>query len=174
MPGCLRDRLRSWVLDWDLGVDWPWPRQHPLGRRDCTPRPGPTARQRARPAEFWDGRTGLWRRPFGQARALAFQGPPSLLSTLHSPCIYVCGCPRSHSTVAASTGYSTHRRVGTPPHATQRGSYPHIRCVCPKRWLSLHSIGSFVATCVSTDISIPQSSVMDAPWTPQAPAPPIQ
>jgi hypothetical protein len=54
---------------------------HPLGRRDSTPRPGPSARQRARPAELSELRDGLWRRYFRDARAFAFKGHPSLLST---------------------------------------------------------------------------------------------
>ena len=46
----------------------------PLKQRDSTPRPGPSARQRARPAGLSERRNGLWRRPFGHARALALQG----------------------------------------------------------------------------------------------------
>ena len=53
----------------------------PLERRDSTPRPGPSVRQGVRHAELPEGRTGLWRRPFGYARKLTLQGPLSLLST---------------------------------------------------------------------------------------------
>jgi hypothetical protein len=28
-----------------------------------------------------------------------------------------------------------------PPHATQRGAYPQLRCVCSKRWQRLHLNG---------------------------------
>jgi hypothetical protein len=53
----------------------------PLGQRDSTPRPGPSARQRDRPTMFSMRRGGLSRRRFRDARALALQGQPWPLST---------------------------------------------------------------------------------------------
>jgi len=43
---------------------------HPLRRHDSKPRPGPSARQRARPAELSERRVGLWRLSFRHTRAL--------------------------------------------------------------------------------------------------------
>ena len=48
-----------------------------------------------------------------------------------------------------------------PPHATHRGAYPQLPCVCPKRWQRLHCIGPFRATYVSTDTRSPQISVIE-------------
>ena len=52
-----------------------------LRRRDSTPHPGPSVRQGARPAKLSKQRSGLWWCSFGNTRALALQGGPSLLST---------------------------------------------------------------------------------------------
>ena len=45
----------------------------PLGRRDFTPSPGPSARQRARPTELSERQVGLLRRSFGHARTPPLQ-----------------------------------------------------------------------------------------------------
>ena len=62
------------------------------------------------------------------------------------------GCSRG-------VGHSPERRE--PPHATRRGAYPLLRCVCPKRCQRLHCNGPFGATYDSTDTRKPQISVSD-------------
>jgi hypothetical protein len=76
----------------------------PLGLRDSSPRPGPSARQMARLAEISERQVGLWRRFFGQARAPSLQVLPSLSSTQHTHGSSPCGFHRSHSTEAVPAG----------------------------------------------------------------------
>ena len=98
----LRDRLRRGILIWG-GVLVALSKR-PLARRDSTLRPGPSARQRFRPAKLSLRWGGLWRRYFGHARTLALLGPSSFLSTYYSPCSSLCGYHHSHRTEAAPPG----------------------------------------------------------------------
>ena len=75
----LRDRLRRGI--WIEGGAVAALTTRPLGRRDSTSRPVPSAGHRARPAELSERQGGLCRRSFGHAQASALHGPPSLLST---------------------------------------------------------------------------------------------
>jgi hypothetical protein len=79
MFGRLRDRLIRWFWNWG-GEVVVASTTSLLGRRDSTARTGPSARQSVRSAEI-TGRQGY----FGDARVLALQEPPSLLSTRYSP-----------------------------------------------------------------------------------------
>jgi hypothetical protein len=76
----------------------------PLGLLDSTPRPGPSARQKARLAELSERQVGLRRRSFGQAQTPALQALPSLSSTQHTHGSLPCGFPRNHSTEAVPAG----------------------------------------------------------------------
>jgi len=106
----LRDRMRRWI--WIRGGVMVVALTRPLGR-GSTPRPGPSARQRARPAELSERQGGMWLLSYRLVLAPALQAPPSLFSTSHSPGSSLCGYPRSHSTETVPAGWSTHRGGGS-------------------------------------------------------------
>jgi len=131
----------------------------PLGRRDSTHRPGPSARQRARPAKLSERQFGLWRH-FGCARALAFQEQPSLPSNLHSHGSSPCGFPQPQHW-CCSHGVEHPPEKWEPPQVTHWCAYPQLRCVWPERWQRLHCSRPFGTTHASTDSLKPQISVSD-------------
>jgi len=111
--GCWEVSVTGWDGGFVLGMMGLWPWQHaPLGWRDSTPRPGPSAQHRPWPAVLSERQSGLWRRSFVHDRASALQERPSLLSTSHSPASSPCGFPCGHSTGAVPAGYSNYRRGG--------------------------------------------------------------
>jgi len=109
LPGHLRERFRRGILIRG-GVVAVALATHPLEQRGIIPHVGPTARQRARPAEL-SGRQG---HSWGLAVAPALQEPPLLLSTFHRHGSSLCGYPHCHSTEAVPAGLSTHRTGGSP------------------------------------------------------------
>jgi hypothetical protein len=60
--------------------------RRPLGLRDSTPRPGPSARQEARLAEISERQDGLWWRSFGHARTPVCKCCPRFLP-LNTPTV---------------------------------------------------------------------------------------
>ena len=92
----------------------------PLERRDFTLRPGPSARQRARPAALSERYGGLWRRFFSHDRAPALQVRPSLLSTSHNPGSSPCGSPAATALGLFPRGTATTGEVGAPTRDESR------------------------------------------------------
>ena len=83
LPGPLRDRLMRgiWIRGGVVAVSLA---TRPLEQRVSIPHLGPTARQRARPAELSGRQGGLWLHCWGLAVVSALQAPPLPLSTSHS------------------------------------------------------------------------------------------
>jgi len=105
--GRLRDWLGKgfWIWGWIVVVLT----TRPLGRRDSTPRPGPSAGQRARPAKLSEREGGLWQQPFGQARALLCKSRPRFFPLNITPIVRRVVYPattalRLFPRVRASTG----------------------------------------------------------------------
>ena len=96
----------------------------------------------------------------GHARAPTLQQPPSLPSTLQHTVVrrvvsHAATVVRLFPRGRLSTG-----QLGAPTR-DQRGVYPQLRCVCPKRWQRLHCSGPFGATYDSNDTPKPQRSLSD-------------
>jgi hypothetical protein len=80
---------------------------------------------------------------FTQPRYFAVWLPPQLQHR---------GCPRG-------AGHPPER--WEPQHATHRGAYPQLLCVCPKRRQRLHCSGPFGARYVSTVTRRPQGWLIE-------------
>jgi hypothetical protein len=115
------------------------------------------AQQMVRLYEFSEGRGSCL---YGSLGRLLFSGSPRLFPINIDP---VVRRVVSSSTTALRlfSGSKTTSGVVGAPHATHRGAYTQLRCVCQKRWQRMRCCGPFGATYFSTDIRKPQSSVSD-------------
>ena len=146
----LRDRPRIWISGGVVVV-----LTRPLGRRDSTPLPSPSAQQRDRPAWLKERRDVLWRRSFGQAERLPCKSRLHLFPLNTALVFRRVVWPAITVLRLFPRGRSSTREVGAPTRDAP-GAYPKLRCVCPKRWQRLHCSGPFGVTSDSIDTRKPQ------------------
>ena len=104
------------------------------------------------PVSFWSGRMAC-----GKALSAAL-GRLLCKSRLRFFPLYTATVVRRVASPAATMlrllprGRASTGEAGAP-HTTQRGAYPQLRCVCPKRWQRLHCSGPFGATYDSSTLA---------------------